>query len=77
MLGVYPPRAETPVVLYSREQFSDITRLAAWSAAAYDGRIRVPLGDALETSATSSIACCRTNSSCRGRDSVDAPCRPG
>jgi tetratricopeptide (TPR) repeat protein len=49
MLGVYPSRRIT-VVLYSREQFSDITRLAAWSAAAYDGRIRVPLGDAPEQS---------------------------
>ena len=46
-LGVYPSRPIT-VVLYSREQFADITRLAAWSAAAYDGRIRVPIGDALE-----------------------------
>jgi sirohydrochlorin ferrochelatase len=36
------------VVLYSREQFNDITKLAEWSAAAYDGRIRVPLGVALE-----------------------------
>jgi hypothetical protein len=35
-------------VLYTRDQFDDITRLAAWSAAAYDGRIRVPLGGALE-----------------------------
>jgi hypothetical protein len=46
-LGVYPPRPIT-VVLYTREQFGDITRTAAWSAAAYDGRIRVPLGDALK-----------------------------
>jgi len=46
-LGVYPAQPVT-VVLYTREQFSDITRLAAWSAAAYDGRIRVPLGGALE-----------------------------
>ena len=46
-LGVSPSRSIT-VVLYSREQFADITRLAAWSAAAYDGRIRVPLGSALE-----------------------------
>ena len=36
------------MVLYTREQFNDITRLATWSAAAYDGRIRVPLGAALE-----------------------------
>jgi tetratricopeptide (TPR) repeat protein len=46
-LGVYPSQPVT-VVLYTREQFDTITRLAAWSAAAYDGRIRVPLDDALE-----------------------------
>ena len=46
LLGVYPSRAIT-VVLYTREQFSDVTRLADWSVAAYDGRIRVPLGDGL------------------------------
>ena len=34
-------------MLYSREQFGDITKLAAWSVAAYDGRIRVPLSGAL------------------------------
>ena len=46
-LGVYPSQPIV-VVLYTREQFGDITRLAAWSVAAYDGRIRVPLGGALE-----------------------------
>lgn len=46
-LGVYPP-APVTVVLYTREQFADFTRLAEWSAAAYDGRIRVPLGETLE-----------------------------
>jgi hypothetical protein len=46
-LGVYPSQPVI-VVLYSREQFEDITRLAPWSVAAYDGRIRVPLRDALE-----------------------------
>jgi tetratricopeptide (TPR) repeat protein len=46
-LGVYPSQPIT-VVLYTREQFGDITRLAAWSVAAYDGRIRVPLAGALE-----------------------------
>jgi tetratricopeptide (TPR) repeat protein len=46
-LGVYPSQPIV-VVLYTREQFGDITRLAAWSAAAYDGRIRVPLGSALD-----------------------------
>jgi tetratricopeptide (TPR) repeat protein len=42
-LGVYPSQP-IAVVLYTREEFRDITRLAAWSVAAYDGRIRVPLG---------------------------------
>jgi tetratricopeptide (TPR) repeat protein len=46
-LGVYPSQPIT-VVLYTREQFGDITRLAAWSVAGYDGRIRVPLGGALD-----------------------------
>jgi tetratricopeptide (TPR) repeat protein len=32
------------IVFYTREQFDRITRLAAWSVAGYDGRIRVPLG---------------------------------
>jgi tetratricopeptide (TPR) repeat protein len=41
-LGVYPSKRIT-VVLYTREQFSTITRLASWSAAAYDGRIRLPI----------------------------------
>lgn len=45
-LGVYPSQP-IPVVLYTREQFGDITRLAAWSVAGYDGRIRVPLSGAL------------------------------
>jgi tetratricopeptide (TPR) repeat protein len=45
-LGVYPTRRIT-AVLYTREQYGGITRLATWSAAAYDGRIRVPLGDSL------------------------------
>ena len=31
-------------MLYTREQFNSVTKLAAWSVAAYDGRIRVPLG---------------------------------
>lgn len=46
-LGVYPARPIT-VVLYTREEFRDITRLADWSVAAYDGRIRVPLRGTLE-----------------------------
>ena len=37
------------VVLYTNEQFTDITRSPAWSAGAYDGTIRVPMRGALET----------------------------
>ncbi len=47
MLGVYPSRPIT-VVLYTREQFGDITKLADWSAAAYDGRLRIPVGGRLQ-----------------------------
>ena len=46
-LTAYPPHPIT-VVLYTSEQFRDITRLPAWAAAAYDGRIRVPIRGALE-----------------------------
>jgi hypothetical protein len=46
-LGVFPSRPIT-VVLYTREQFSAITGLSTWSAAAFDGRIRVPLAGALK-----------------------------
>ena len=45
-LGVYPSQPIS-VVLYTREQFGAITKLADWSVAAYDGRIRVPLGGTL------------------------------
>ena len=41
-LGIHPSERIT-AVLYTREQFSAITRLASWSAAASDGRIRVPI----------------------------------
>jgi len=44
-VGVSPSQRITAVI-YTRDQFNDITRLADWSAAAYDGRIRVPLGEA-------------------------------
>jgi tetratricopeptide (TPR) repeat protein len=46
-LNAYPPQP-IRVVLYTREQFRDITRLAEWTVAGYDGRIRVPLAGALE-----------------------------
>jgi tetratricopeptide (TPR) repeat protein len=47
MLGT-APTAPIAVVLYSTEQFRDITRSPAWAAAAYDGTIRVPMRGALE-----------------------------
>jgi tetratricopeptide (TPR) repeat protein len=47
MLTAYPPNPIT-VVLYTQQQFRDITRLPSWTAAAYDGRIHVPMRGALE-----------------------------
>ena len=41
-LSTYQERVIT-VVLYTQEQFRDITRSPDWAAAAYDGRIRVPV----------------------------------
>lgn len=46
VLTAYPPNPIT-VVLYTQEQFRDITRLPSWTAAAYDGRIHVPMRGAL------------------------------
>jgi tetratricopeptide (TPR) repeat protein len=42
VFGTYPPRT-IPVVLYSGEQFRDITRSPQWAAAVFDGTIRVPM----------------------------------
>jgi hypothetical protein len=36
------------VVLYTRQQFRDVTRSPAWAGAAFDGRIRVPVQGALQ-----------------------------
>jgi len=46
-LAVYPAQP-IPVVLYSEEQFRDITRSPRWAAGAYDGTIRVPVRGALD-----------------------------
>jgi tetratricopeptide (TPR) repeat protein len=46
-LTAYPPDPIT-VVLYTQQQFRDITRMPAWTAAAYDGRIHVPMRGALD-----------------------------
>jgi tetratricopeptide (TPR) repeat protein len=45
-LNAYPPETVT-AILYTREQFRDITQSPAWAAAAYDGRIRIPVRGAL------------------------------
>ena len=45
-LSTYPEELIT-VVLYTQQQFRDITRSPDWAAAAYDGRIRVPMRGAL------------------------------
>jgi hypothetical protein len=36
------------VVLYTEQQFRDVTQSPDWAAASYDGRIRVPMRGALE-----------------------------
>ena len=46
VLNTYPTRT-IPVVLYTTEQFTDITRAPSWAAGAYDGTIRVPMRGAL------------------------------
>jgi tetratricopeptide (TPR) repeat protein len=48
MLTIYP-NAPIAVVLYTNEQFRDITRSPSWAVGAYDGTIRVPMRGALDT----------------------------
>ena len=47
LFSAFPPRS-IPVVLYSGEQFRDVTRSPQWAAAAFDGTIRVPMRGAGE-----------------------------
>jgi tetratricopeptide (TPR) repeat protein len=47
VLGTFPTKS-IPVVLYSGQQFSDITRSPKWAAAAFDGIIRIPMRGADE-----------------------------
>jgi hypothetical protein len=47
-LGLYP-RDVISVVLYTREQFRDVTESPEWAGGAFDGRIRVPVQGALES----------------------------
>jgi tetratricopeptide (TPR) repeat protein len=42
----YPPETVT-AILYTGQQFRDITKSPSWAAAAYDGRIRIPVLGAL------------------------------
>ncbi|MBI5892115.1 MAG: hypothetical protein HZB79_00390 [Deltaproteobacteria bacterium] len=42
-LGYYPEDKIT-AVLYSKEQFSDVTKSPSWVSALYDGRIKLPVG---------------------------------
>ncbi len=46
-LSVFPADPIT-VVLYTQEQFHDVTRSPDWAAALYDGKIRVPMRGALD-----------------------------
>src|SRR3954470_7342167 len=49
-LSIYPIGITT-VILYTREQFHDITRSPSWAGGVFDGRIRVPVQGALENTA--------------------------
>jgi tetratricopeptide (TPR) repeat protein len=48
ILGGAYPNEPVPVVLYTSEQFRDVTRSPSWAAAAFDGIIRVPMRGALD-----------------------------
>jgi hypothetical protein len=45
-LMTYPSQTIT-VLLYTDQQFQDVTRSPAWASAVYDGRIKLPVGGAL------------------------------
>src|SRR3954471_1663243 len=49
-LSIYPIGVTT-VILYTREQFHDITRSPSWAGGVFDGRIRVPVQGALQNTA--------------------------
>jgi tetratricopeptide (TPR) repeat protein len=46
-LNTYPSETVT-AILYTRQQFRDVTRSPSWAAGAYDGRIRIPVLGALK-----------------------------
>ncbi len=49
-LNAYPPETIT-AILYTKEQFRDVTRSPGWADGAYDGRIRIPVRGALNSAA--------------------------
>jgi tetratricopeptide (TPR) repeat protein len=49
ILAAYPAEP-VGVVLYTREQFRDITRSPGWAGGLYDGRIKIPMIGALDRS---------------------------
>jgi hypothetical protein len=46
-IGAYPPNVLT-VVLYSKEQFRDVTQSPSWAGGLFDGRIRVPVAGRID-----------------------------
>ena len=46
-LGAYPKDIVT-VVLYSKEQFRDVTQSPSWAGGLYDGRIRIPVAGRID-----------------------------
>jgi hypothetical protein len=49
-IGAYPKDILT-VVLYSKEQFRDVTQSPSWAGGLYDGRIRVPVAGRIDEKA--------------------------
>jgi tetratricopeptide (TPR) repeat protein len=49
-IGAYPKDILT-VVLYSKEQFRDVTQSPSWAGGLYDGRIRVPVAGRVDEKA--------------------------
>jgi tetratricopeptide (TPR) repeat protein len=49
-LSIYPQRPLS-VVFYTKEQFRDVTRSPEWASGVYDGRIKVPMGGDIDSTA--------------------------
>jgi tetratricopeptide (TPR) repeat protein len=47
-LNTYPAQTLT-VILYTNQEFHDVTRSPSWAAGGYDGRIRIAVGGALQS----------------------------